>query len=111
MVTLPSEFVATKYPGYFWNVKTKRLFTAKLGVLRELKRTRPNQWNHYRDGYKVSNNGQVRFLEYAYLLALRPKDSVFPVKFTTVKNGTNGDVPVQLSLLPEGTIVDVYIRG
>lgn len=111
MVTLPSEFVATKYPGYFWNTRTRRLFTAKLGVLRELKRSGPNKWNYFRDGYKVSHEGVNRFLEYADLLKLQPKDSVFPVRFTTVKNGTNSDVPVQLSLLPEGTIVDVYIRG
>lgn len=111
MVSLPQEFVATKYPGYFWNTKTRQLFTAKLGILRPLQKRLPSVYNEYRTGWQVSVNGRRRFMEYSALCALKPRNSVFPVKFTTVKGDTNNDVPVQLSLLPAGTVVDVYIRG
>lgn len=30
MVTLPKDFVATKYPGYFWNVVDKKLYSLKV---------------------------------------------------------------------------------
>lgn len=79
MVTLPPQFVATKYPGYFWNTATKTLYTAKNGVLKEMKRSRPCRFNFMFDGYKVSVNGQRRLLRMNYLQSLTPGDSVFPV--------------------------------
>ena len=30
MVTLPKDFVATRYPGYFWNVVEKKLYSIKV---------------------------------------------------------------------------------
>lgn len=37
MVTLPKDFVATRYPGYFWNVVERKLYTLKVtGELRPM---------------------------------------------------------------------------
>ena len=82
MVTLPPQFVATKYPGYFWNVDTQTLYTAKLGVLKEMKRDKPSYYNHQFDGYRVSVNGIRRGLRIEYLRSLKPMDSTFPVEET-----------------------------
>lgn len=80
MVTLPAEFVATKYSGYFWNLIDKRLYTLKItGELRPLKYSAPNQWNYFRGGYQVSVGGQKRRLTNEYLQTLKPKAQVFPV--------------------------------
>lgn len=80
MVTLPSQFVATKYPGYFWNVDTQTLYTAKLGVLREMKYTKPTVFNNMFEGYRVSVNGVRRGLRIEYLRKLQLTDSVFPME-------------------------------
>lgn len=111
-VILPQEFVATKLPGYFWNVKTKQLFTAKLGVLRQIKVSKPNRWNKLTEpAYRVSHEGHRRYLFESYLSKLQPKASVFPVEFTTTKSNTNDDVAVDLSKLPAGTKVRVVIES
>ena len=79
MVSLPREFVATKVPGYFWNTKTKTLFSIKLyGELRELKKCRPGYWNkefHNFNGYRVSHKGKRRKLYLDYLMELEEVDS------------------------------------
>lgn len=73
MVTLPSEFVATKFPGYFWNTKDKKLYSIKVsGALRPLAFKKPNHWNHMTAGYSVSVNGRRRFLAHDLLLKLKP---------------------------------------
>lgn len=111
-VIMPEEFVATKYPGYFWNVKTKQLFTAKLGVLRQLKVSLPNKWNRLNGpAYRISHEGVRRTMTVAQLSKLTPKASVFPVEFVTTKSNTNDDVAVNLSQLPAGTTVRVRIEG
>lgn len=79
MVTFPPQFVATRYPGYFWNVDTQTLYTAKLGVLKEMKRDKPSHFNHQFDGYRVSVNGHRRCLRIEYLRSLTPSPSVFPM--------------------------------
>lgn len=80
MVTLPPEFVATKYPGYFWNVSDKKLYSCKVtGELRPLAFCKPNRWNHGFAGYRVSVNGQHRYLMLDRLLKLTPQSQVFPV--------------------------------
>ena len=82
MVTLPLEFVATKYPGYFWNLDTRTLFSLKVtGVLRELKKVHPNRFSRITEsGYYVSVRGAKKFLPLSYLLSLVPKDSRIPVE-------------------------------
>jgi len=85
MVTLPPQFVATKYPGYFWNLEDKRLYSVKItGMLRPLAHTKPNRWNRLWDwnetgGYKVSVNGSRRWLTDSHLAKLTPSDSVVPI--------------------------------
>ena len=81
MVTLPPEFTATKYPGYFWNVKTQTLYSLKVGgVLREMKITHPNFFNKYFHGYRVCHKGYRRNLSIDYLEKLEIKDSRIPIK-------------------------------
>ena len=113
MVSLPVEFVATKLPGYFWNTKTKQLFTAKLGVLKVMVLSRPNTYNKLTEpAYRVSNKGRRQNLYLSYLQALVPEtNSVFPCEFVAIKGNTNDDVAVQTSRLPAGTRVRVIIEG
>lgn len=80
MVSLPTEFTATKYPGYFWNLKDSQLYSLKVsGVLRPLKRTYPTEWNQFKTGYKISVNGQRKFLDILYLKKLVTKNSIIPM--------------------------------
>jgi hypothetical protein len=80
MVTLPPEFVATKFPGYFLNIKTMEVYSIKIdGVLKKLKPKLPCHWNHYRAGYRVSHHGQPRWLDKEYLKTIVPHDSVIGV--------------------------------
>lgn len=82
MVTLPKEFVATRFPGYFWNIETQTLYSLKVGgVLREMKRCKPNRWNRWHEeGYRVSHEGRNRNLFMSYLTKLEPSDSEIPVQ-------------------------------
>jgi hypothetical protein len=81
VVTLPSDFVATKYSGYFWNLKEKKLYSIKVdGVLKPIKKYPPNQWNHFQDAYRVSVKGWRKSLHMDYLKKLVPADSVIPLE-------------------------------
>ena len=109
MVIMPREFVATKYPGYFWHTTTRTLFTAKLGVLRELKYFGPNRWNRYREGYRVCHEGNRQFLSLKYLNTLREAETVFPVDYTlVVKEGD--DIAIDVSSFPAGTVFTIKVR-
>ena len=111
MVILPSEFVATKYPGYFWNISTQALFTAKLGVLREMKYHGPNRWNHYAEAYKVSDKGVRKNLHLDYLRKLKPSaQTVFPVDYEFVV-GKDEQRTLDLAALPRGARIVVCVRG
>jgi len=80
MVTLPKEFVATKYPGYFWNIQDQKVYSVKVtGTLKPLVKQTANQFNHFLAGFKVSVRGQRRLLAMDYLRTLKPKSTVFPV--------------------------------
>lgn len=82
MVVLPADFVKTKYDGYFWNVREKRLYSIKVGgILRPL--ALRNEWwvRHLRvgdiripKGYDVSLNGQRKRYPLKELLELKAKD-------------------------------------
>jgi hypothetical protein len=79
MITFPPEYVATKYPGYFWNTKTDKLYSIKVtGALRPMAFRSANYW-HPEAGYQVSVNGKKRFLRLDYLRKLTPTTQVFPV--------------------------------
>ena len=73
MVTLPKDFVATKYPGYFWNVVEKKLYSLKVtGELRALTFYRGG-WFYGRmiePGYSISVNGLRKRYTMTYLNTL-----------------------------------------
>jgi hypothetical protein len=80
MITFPKEFVATKYPGYYWNIEDEKLYSIKVtGMLRPLAFQKPNFFNHGFAGYKVSVNGQKRYLYLDYLKRLTPKRQKVPM--------------------------------
>ena len=81
MVTLPPEFIATKYPGYFWNSTDQGLYSVKVtGVLTPLARRGPTFFTKYKTGWQVSVNGQRRWLDFTDLVKLKPKNTIYPVK-------------------------------
>lgn len=63
-VTLPSKFRALVYPGYFWNTETQHLYTAKLGVLRPMKKnSHPYTVQLWGTPiYAISHNGHRRYI-------------------------------------------------
>lgn len=92
MVKLPDGFVATKYPGYFWNIPEQKLYSIKIrGVLRPLKLVKASTIEFFinrrgyknpihSDGYQVSVNGHQRYLFVNDLNKLKEEDSVVPVE-------------------------------
>jgi len=90
MVTLPENLTATKFPGYFWDVKEHVLYSIKIGgVLKELTKipfgrlTRfvPNAWRMDCDKfcYNISVKGRQNFYTDRYLYSLKIEDSEIPV--------------------------------
>ena len=70
MVSLPKDFVATCYPGYFWNVVERKLYSLKVtGELRPMKFDRGGRFygRIIDPGYKISVNGQRRRYTMYYL--------------------------------------------
>ncbi len=83
MVTLPPPFTATKFPGYFWNVETKKLYSLKVcGELREMHTLNyPNRFNRLTQPcYGVSHRGVRKSLPLAYLHKLKIEDSEIPLQ-------------------------------
>ena len=82
MVTLPKDFVAIKYPGYFWHLTEKRLYSVKIGgILRPLaKPSPPNYWNRGVSMYRLSVSGSHRYIAVEKLKLLKPKNSIIPVE-------------------------------
>lgn len=83
MVTLPKEFVAIKYPGYFWNLKDNKLYSLKVsGVLRPLAGPyKPNPFNHqFEPAYHISVNGSKRRIGISYLTKLKATHSIIPME-------------------------------
>lgn len=91
MISFPKDFTATKYPGYFWNVKEKELYSMKVdGILKPLKRQsfyKLQSFSRYawridcdKWLYQVSVKGCKKYLTDTYLLALELEDSQVPVK-------------------------------
>ena len=98
LVSFPPEFIATAFPGYFFNVTDEKLYSMKIdGILKPLKYQRPNQFNHMwrhpvklRDGsevtasggYYVSVKGRRKFYAIEKLKDLPHVESIVPVKET-----------------------------
>ena len=79
MVTLPKDFVATKYPGYFWNTVEKKLYTIKVtGELRPMTFQKGGNfgWVRVAPGYKISVKGQKRTLTMEYLTTLKATNKI-----------------------------------
>ena len=74
MVTLPKDFVATRYPGYFWNVMEKKLYTIKVsGELRPMTFQRGGNFYGHKiaPGYQISVKGRKRKFTMDYLGSLK----------------------------------------
>lgn len=79
MVTLPKDFVATRYPGYFWNVVEQKLYTIKVtGELRPMAFQKGGNfgWLRVEPGYKISVNGQKRTYTMKYLTSLKATNKI-----------------------------------
>ena len=86
MIVFPVEYVATKWPGYLWNVNEQHLYSIKVdGQLRKMKLYRPNQWNKKSDHcYQLSHRGRKLNIEQTVFYGLNKKVSgqleLFPWK-------------------------------
>ena len=96
MVKFESQFVATKFPGYFFNTEDDQLYSMKVdGVLKPLKFYTPTFFNHiekYRvklsngetviskGGYFVSVKGRRKFYAIEALRDIKEHDAIIPVK-------------------------------
>ena len=69
MITFPDGFVATRFPGYFWNTTDEKLYTMKVtGVLRPMRISYPPaHYEHGHESYRVSVNGVRRRLTTAQI--------------------------------------------
>jgi hypothetical protein len=79
MVTLPKEFVATRYPGYFWNVVEKKLYSIKVtGELRPMAFHKGGNfgWVRVEPGYQISVNGRKRRFTMEYLGSLTATNEI-----------------------------------
>lgn len=79
MIILPIGLTPTKYPGYFWDINKKKLYSIKTGLVREIKYTKPNRFNHFMDGYRVSHEGHRVVLTLEYLNKLTNVDHIIPI--------------------------------
>jgi hypothetical protein len=79
MVTLPKDFVATRYPGYFWNVVEKKLYTIKVtGELRPMTFQRGGNFYGHKiaPGYQISVKGRKRKFTMDYLGSLKATNAI-----------------------------------
>lgn len=79
MVTLPKDFVATRYPGYFWNVVERKLYSLKVtGELKPMAFFKGGTFYGVRHdpGYKISVNGQRRKYTMEYLGSLKATNQI-----------------------------------
>lgn len=79
MVTLPKDFVSTRYSGYFWNVKEQKLYSLKVtGELRLMSFFKGGIWNGvtHDPGYRISVNGARRKYNMKYLTSLKPTTDI-----------------------------------
>lgn len=75
MVVLPKNFVMTRYPGYFWNVVEKKLYSIKgSGELKPIKFNKGGFFNGHsiEPGYQISVDGTRRRYTMDYLNSLKP---------------------------------------
>lgn len=76
MVVLPDGFVQLdRYPGYYWNVIDKKLYSCKSGILKPMVMKKayrgplPNgRFVNAKEGYSVSVNGIHKKISHQWLL-------------------------------------------
>jgi len=79
MVTLPKDFVATRYPGYFWNVEERKLYTLKVtGELRPMAFHKGGFFfgTKFEPGYQISVKGRKRRYTMEYLGSLKATNNI-----------------------------------
>jgi hypothetical protein len=77
VIILPPGLTPTKYPGYYYDMGEKQLYSIKQGgVLRPIKYQPSSFWNKGNGGYTISHKGQKRYLIDEYLQALPLKDHI-----------------------------------
>ena len=79
MVTLPKDFVATRYPGYFWNVVERKLYSLKVtGELRPMTFHKGGNfgWVRVEPGYQISVKGRKRRYTMDYLNTLNATNNI-----------------------------------
>jgi hypothetical protein len=66
MIRIPEGFAAIKgYPGYFWHLEEKKLYTMKIdGILKPLKKQKGfnRGWQQIPPHYKISHRGTPKIL-------------------------------------------------
>ena len=72
MIVFPPNFVKTRYPGYFWNLTDKKLYSIKSGMLKPLAFNRGGVFfgKTIEPGYQISVAGVKRKLTLPYLHTL-----------------------------------------
>ena len=74
MITFPDGFVATRFPGYFWNTTDEKLYTMKVtGVLRPMRISYPPLYEDDHASYRISVNGVRRRLTTAQIKRALPR--------------------------------------
>lgn len=81
MITFPDGFVATRFPGYYWNTTDEKLYTMKVtGILRPMRRCDPVPHDeHGQTSYRVSVNGVRRRLTIAQIKRILVRDGTVQV--------------------------------
>lgn len=82
MIKFPKEFVALRYPGYFWNKKEQQLYSMKVsGVLKPLKYQRSFRtiYKTLPAGYSISYRGRRFRIAVEHIDGFLVKDSTIPV--------------------------------
>lgn len=81
MVVFPEQFIQlNRYPGYYWNIETKTLFSCKSGELKQL--TIKRGFRNHPPGYGISVNGRKVLLPLHYLNMINSpiNNQTFPIK-------------------------------
>lgn len=87
MIAFPPGFIQIRrYPGYYWNIHDKMLYSCKSGILRRLTKTKAFKgYTSYDfidkpEGFKVSIKGIPKFVSISFLETLTYPDQtqIFP---------------------------------
>jgi hypothetical protein len=82
---LPAGFVATKWPGYFWDMLNEKFYSMKVdGILKEMKHHKSfwprGRWGELPAGWGISVNGRKRRVTRQEMQKLFPTPSLIPVQ-------------------------------